>query len=60
MTVNELFTYANTNHMLNVDVNKVIASYHRDHQPKVQTIESSKFGDKVEWTFEEVMALFST
>ena len=72
MTIQELYVFACKNDLINSDVKVVIAKYEQSlkkqvtPQPLVCTTESNESNnlpfnlDKVEYTYEDVLALFST
>lgn len=70
MTVRELYDYANTNSLLDKQVNDVIAIFNvnncvnsNDDSSKTSSISSSKLDDllsKREWSIEDVLWLFSS
>lgn len=72
MTIQELYVFACKNDLINSDVKVVIAKYEQSLKKQVTpqllvcTTESNKVNnlpfnlDKVEYTYEDVLALFST
>lgn len=59
MTIQELYYFAINHSLLNNEINDVIREYMQDSsniQPTIRPLEL----DKVEYTFEDVIALFST
>lgn len=72
MTIQELYVFACKNDLMSSDVQVVIAKYEKflkkqvTPQPLVCTAESNEVNnlpfdlDKVEYTYEDVLALFST
>ena len=70
MTVRELYNYANTNSLLDKEINEVIAIFNvnncvncNDDSPKTSSVSSSKLDDLLsrrEWSIEDVLWLFSS
>lgn len=70
MTVRELYNYANTNSLLDKEINEVIAIFNvnncvsSDDSPKTSSIIPKKPCDdilsKIEWSVEDVLWLFSS
>ena len=63
MTIQELYIFANKNNLLNKDIYDVINKFNNSSKPTQEIVNRDKSYvvlDKIEWSYEDVIELFSS